>query len=187
MNNAFSQKKVIAAVLLIALGVSGRLLIDIPNFETITVAALLAGSLLGGPWIALVGLLSVAISDIWIGNELILLYTWSAWSVMGLFGWILRKRNTKPLRHALELTGTGMLAHLFFYAWTNFGVWHIGHLYPHTLNGLMASYIAGLPFLKYSLISTALFVPTLSFIAVLAWRALPQRSHTAATSPVVLK
>lgn len=187
MNNAFSQKKLIAAAILIALGVSGRLLIDAPNVETITVAALLAGSLLGGPWTVLVGLLSVAISDIWLGNELILLYTWSAWAVMGLFGWAVRKRNIKPLRHAFELTGMGMLGHLFFYAWTNFGVWHIGYLYPHTLHGLMASYIAGLPFLKYSLISTALFVPTLSFIVLHLWAFASQRSHTAATSPVVQK
>ena len=167
ISHPFHSVQLVTAILLIAFGVVGRYLLkDIPNIETITVVSLLAGSLLGGVWTIAVGLLVVAMSDIAIGNTTILLYTWSAWAAMGIFGWIVRKRAKRPLRHALELTGMGLLGNVFFFAWTNFGVWHIGWLYPHTIDGLIACYVAGIPFLKYQLVSTVLFVPSVSVVTL---------------------
>ncbi len=175
----FTKAKLITAAALIIFGAISRYLLkDIPNIETITVVSLLAGSLLGGIWTIVVGLAVVAITDIFIGNTIIFAYTWSAWAVMGFFGFVLRKRAKKPVRHALELTGTGILGVLFFYAWTNFGVWHIGHLYPHTIDGLIASYVAGIPFLKYQIISTVLFVPTVALVTIVAWNRVPQWIRT---------
>lgn len=171
----FTPLKLVTAALLIVFGAVGRYLLkDIPNIETITVVSLLAGSLLGGVWTIVVGLAVVAITDIFIGNTNILLYTWSAWAVMGGFGWVIRKRKKKPLRHSLELTGMGLLGVLFFYVWTNFGVWHIGSMYPHTFAGLMESYIMGIPFLKYQIISTLIFVPSVSVVAILLWNRAPE-------------
>ncbi|MBI2411324.1 MAG: hypothetical protein HYV32_05525 [Candidatus Kerfeldbacteria bacterium] len=170
----FTKKKLITVAILILFGAVGRYLLkDIPNIETITVVSLLAGSLLGGVWTLVVGLAVVATTDMLIGNTSILLYTWSAWTAMGVFGWVLRKREKKPFRHALALTGMGILGNVFFYLLTNFGVWHIGGLYPHTLNGLAQSYIMGLPFLKYQFISTLIIVPSVSIVALTVWNALP--------------
>lgn len=192
-SHQFSKTKLITAAILILFGSVGRYLLkDIPNVETITVVSLLAGSLLGGVWTVVVGLAVVATTDMIIGNTSILFYTWSAWAAMGVLGWVLRKREKKPLRHALELTGMGVLGNVFFYLWTNFGVWHIGGLYPHTLNGLMQSYIMGLPFLKYQLISTLLIVPSVSVVALTAWNLLPvfladRRQRMVAPEAVVTK
>ena len=183
-HNHFSTLKVVTAALLISLGaVSRYLLRDIPNVETITVVTLLAGSLLGGPWTFTVGLLTIGITDIAIGNTNILLYTWSAWALMGVLGWFLRNRSKKPLRHSLELTGMGFIGNLFFFLFTNFGVWHLSGLYPHTANGLVMSYIAGLPFLKMQLLGTAIIVPIVSVIALTAWKYATARqvAHTAQT------
>lgn len=159
---------------LIAIGVIGRLLLqDMPNVETLTAVTLLAGSLLGGPWAALVGFVSAAATDMIIGNTDILYYTWSAWAAMGVFGYALRKREKRTVRHSLELTGMGVLGNLFFYAWTNFGVWHIGMLYPKTVDGLMQAYLMGLPFLRVQLLSTLIIVPVVSMIAIAAYKKLP--------------
>lgn len=173
--NAFSKTKIFTAVLLIAFGTLGRVLLqDLPNIETITVVSLLAGSLLGGPWTIAVGLVTVGLSDIAIGNTNILLYTWSAWALMGLFGYALARRKKQPLRHALELTGMGLLGNLFFFLLTNFGVWHLSGLYAHTGAGLLQSYIAALPFLRMQMLGTLLIVPAVSFVALQLWNRVPQ-------------
>ncbi|MGO9834144.1 MAG: DUF6580 family putative transport protein [Polyangiaceae bacterium] len=39
-----------------------------------------------------------------------------------------------------------------FYVVTNFGVWATGHLYPHTAAGLVACYVAGVPFYRHQVI-----------------------------------
>lgn len=171
----FTKAKLITAAALIVFGALSRYLLqDLPNIETITVVSILAGSLLGGVWTIVVGLAVVAITDMAIGNTIIFAYTWSAWAVMGSFGYVLRNRKKTVVRHSLELTGMGILANLFFYAWTNFGVWHIGGLYPHTFAGLSASYIAGIPFLKNQLLSTVMIVPSVSAITIALWNRLPQ-------------
>lgn len=182
----FSRAKIFTAVLLIAFGAIGRYLLkDIPNVETITTVTLLAGSLLGGPWTFVVGLVTVGITDIAIGNTNILLYTWSAWAAMGFFGWVLRKREKKPLRHSLELTGMGLLGNIFFYVWTNFGVWQLSGMYAKTWEGLVACYIAAIPFLKMQLLSTVMIVPLVSVVTLYVWNAYARRAtQPAATQQI---
>ena len=61
--------------------------------------------------------------------------------------------------------GYGLVGALFFYFYTNFGVWLIGNWYPHTLAGLIQSYVMGLPFLKLHAVSSMLLLGgTLSII-----------------------
>jgi len=171
----FTKAKLITATALIAFGIFSRFFLQgIPNFETITVVSLLAGSLLGGVWTIAIGLIVVAATDMFIGNTIIFAYTWSAWAFMGFFGYALRKRGKTVVRHSLELTGMGIVGVLFFFTWTNFGVWHVGQMYSHTFAGLAASYTAGIPFLKYQLMSAVLFIPTVSAVTIALWNRLPQ-------------
>lgn len=173
MKNMSLSRRTFFAASLIIFGVIGRLLLeDLPNIETLTVVSLLAGSLLGGPWTFIVGLASVAISDMVIGNTMIFLYTWSAWLFMGVFGWVLRRRPKRIFWHTLELTGMGICGNVFFYLWTNFGVWQLGGLYPHTAKGLVMSYLMGLPFLQLQLLSTLVIVPLVSVVALPLWKTL---------------
>jgi hypothetical protein len=185
MNNTFSKKNILTAIALITFGATGRILLqDLPNIETIMVVSLLAGVLLGGPWTLIVGLSTIAITDAAIGNTSILLYTWSAWAVMGVFGWMLRNRTKNARRLSLELTGMGILGTLFFFLWSNFGVWQIGGLYPATFDGLVQSYVAALPFLRMHMISTLLIVPTVSFVALKIWSHKP--AHATMLHPVTV-
>ncbi len=44
---------------------------------------------------------------------------------------------------------------MFFWIWTNLGVWLLATIYPLNIQGLSACYIAAIPFLMNSLIGTA--------------------------------
>lgn len=163
------------AVVLITIGVIGRFirinyLPELYNVEPFTVMSLLAGSLLGGGYALSVPLSMIAISDMVIGNTSIMFFTWSAWAIIGLGGTILRKRKAPTFKFSLQLTGMGVVSSLFFFLWTNFGVWLIDGMYPHTLAGLMQSYIMGLPFLRNNLFGNLTIVPVVSLAAIFVWQ-----------------
>ena len=52
---------------------------------------------------------------------------------------------------AIIAAGT-LAASLSFFALSNFGVWLTSGMYPHTSAGLMACYVAALPFFQYTLL-----------------------------------
>lgn len=129
-----------------------------PNVEFVTMATLLAAYYFGRRFTFLVPLTIMFVSDLLIGNTMIFLFTWSAFLLAGLAGALLRRRsNEKTIVGATTLTGLGFA--LFFFLWTNFGVWVLGDLYPQTWAGLMQSYVMAIPFLKLHLVSTLVFVP----------------------------
>lgn len=164
-----TKKNIILASALIVLGIVGRMtLLSYPNIETLMAVSILAGTLLGWRWGAVVSLFSVIGSDMMIGNTAILLYTWSAWLAIGAVSAVAHRRHgkTEVWSGALRNTGLGVAGTLFFYLWTNFGVWHIGGLYPHTVDGLVLSYVNGLPFLRNQLLGNLLIVPGLSLVIV---------------------
>lgn len=166
----FNRKKLFFAVLLIGFATIGRyLLLDFPNVETMTAATLIAGALLGGGYTLVVPLLAVAIFDLFYGNSSILLFTWSAWAIIGFLGLVLNGRTKSAWKFTAGLTGMGMASSLFFYFWTNFGVWLIGNWYPKTADGILNCYIAGLPFLKWQLIGNLIVVPVSTLIFHYLW------------------
>lgn len=162
-----TKKNIILAVTLVVVGIAGRMaLLSYPNIETLMAVSILAGTLLGWRWGAVVSLFSVIGSDMMIGNTLIMAYTWSAWLAIGAVSAVANRRHgkTEVWSRALRNAGLGVVGTLFFYLWTNFGVWHIGGLYPHTIDGLVLSYVNGLPFLRNQLLGNLLIVPGLSLI-----------------------
>lgn len=168
MNQRFLRLSL--SFLLIAIGIAGRLFIDSPNVETLTAATLLAGALLGGSYAWTVPLVMVGVTDMVIGNDLILLYTWSAWIGIGLLSKLLSRWMKSIFGGALLLTGAGIVSSVFFFLWTNFGVWHLSGMYPHTFTGLLASYVMGLPFLKYQVLGNLFLVPLVSTFVLGVWK-----------------
>lgn len=162
MVRQLSPLKFIVAVFLIASAVAFRWLTFTQgvavNVEIVTLVSLLAGVYLGGKWGLLVPLLSMSISDRLIGNTSIYYFTWSGYLVIGLIGLAVRRgvlERQPALRKGFFLAS---FCSVFFYLWTNFGVWFQGWYEP-TWEGLWRCYLMGLPFLKYNLISNLLFVP----------------------------
>jgi len=160
-------KKLIFATFLIIFGGAGRmLLLGLPNVETLTISALLAGSMLGGMYSVLVPLGIVVLTDVLIGNNSILFFTWSAWIVIGTFGLAARKNKKTKINFVIKMTGLGLASSLFFYIYTNFGVWLLWPLYTHDISGLIQCYLMGLPFLRMSIIGNLIIVPAVSFAAM---------------------
>lgn len=152
-------KKIFAAVGLVTLGVLGRTVFDLPpNVELVTLSCLLASVYLGGGFSVLVPLAIMVVSDMAIGNTQIFIFTWSAYIVVGLSALILRRCKKNNVNLVSASTLFTIPTSLFFYLWTNFGVWYQGW-YPPTLSGLTESYVMGLPFLKFNLVGNLIFVP----------------------------
>jgi len=161
-------KRIILAIFIILFAVLFRIFLNekfgIPNLEAVTALSLLSGSFLGGIYAALIPLLIIFLSDLYFGNTLIYLFTWSAFILIGISGTLI-KRNSKY--YLFKMTGLGIFSILFFYLYTNFGWWLISGMYPMDLQGLIQCYIAGLPFLKNQLFSVLIFVP--SFALIFSW------------------
>ncbi|MFH1508678.1 MAG: DUF6580 family putative transport protein [bacterium] len=170
--------KFIFALSLVVLGVVLRFVrieyfASFPNVEPITAISMLGGSILGGVYAIFVPLLTIGISDFIIGNSNIFIFTWSAWIIIGLSGIFLKRiSNNKVGKKTLALTGASLLVGIFFYLFTNFGVWATTPMYTKDLSGLLASFMAGLPFLRFNLIGNLLFVPVLSFISLISYNKL---------------
>jgi len=144
-------------IILIALAMAERVFFDLgPNVELVTLMSVLAAVWFGARFGLITAVVSLIISDLVIGNTNIFLFTWSGFAVIGWTGWYLTKFS--GLKRILAGGAFGLLASLWFYGYTNFGVWLIGGLYPPTLAGLAQSYYMGLPFLKLQAVSNALLL-----------------------------
>jgi hypothetical protein len=74
--------------------------------------------------------------------------------------------------NALRVAGVSIGASLVFFLISNFGVWFTADqypvaMYPKTLDGLMACYTMGLPFLRNTLVGDLLFAEV--FFGLYAW------------------
>ncbi|MFA6501329.1 MAG: DUF6580 family putative transport protein [Parachlamydiales bacterium] len=129
-----------------------------PNFELVTLAMVMASFYLDKKLALILTAILMVFSDLLIGNSNIFIFTWSGFLLPILFIGVFK--NLK-LNKILSGTLAGILSNIFFFLWTNFGVWLLDSwgMYPKTAMGLISSYLNGLPFLKYQLISTILFVP----------------------------
>lgn len=163
--------KIVFVIILIILAIAERLWFDLgPNVELVTTATILTSIYLGKEYAIIVPLLILGFSDMFLGNTNIMLFTWSAFIVEGLFTWWLARRvkfnNRKIISKLFCISGFGVGASLWFFLWTNFGVWFLDSwgMYPKTLSGLTLCYIAGLPFLKLNLLGNIIFIITASLM-----------------------
>ena len=157
---------IVGAVLLAALT---RLIPHPPNFTPITALALFGAATLTDRRLALlIPLVALFISDLGIEalHRMGLMASWgiysgmwvtySAFLLVTLMGLLLRHR-----RNAVAIAGTTLAGSTVFFAVTNFGVWSSGHLYPRTLEGLLACYTAAIPFFQNSLLGDAFYATVL--------------------------
>ncbi|KRD36580.1 MULTISPECIES: DUF6580 family putative transport protein [Oerskovia] len=133
-----------------------------PNLELVTSAAFVAAVLVRHRLAFLAPLVVAVVSDLALGNTSIALFTWSAWLVVGLAA--LLTRSTSGWGRVGAAAGLGVGGSLWFFFWTNFGVWFQGRgvWYPAGLDGLVASYVAGLPFLRTMLVGNLVLLPVVA-------------------------
>ncbi|MEM7402208.1 MAG: DUF6580 family putative transport protein [Pseudomonadota bacterium] len=138
-----------AIVLLLALS---RLIPHPPNAVPIAAMALFAGAFFANRWLAYaIPIAAMLISDWLIGFHSTIAYVYIGVVVTVLIGSGLKKINV------IHVGLAAVIASLAFFFITNFGAWLHHDLYTPNFNGLMQSYIAGLPFLRNALIANIIF------------------------------
>lgn len=155
-------------IALIAAAMLTRFLPHAPNFTAVGAAAIFGGFAFKNNFKAfLVPLLAMFLSDLVLNNLVygeyyegfvffssgfapLLIY--AALFISVLFG----KYFTNGFK-ALPLLGAGLASALVFYLLTNFGAWLFDPMYTKDFTGLMASYLAGLPFLANQAAGTVVY------------------------------
>jgi hypothetical protein len=92
--------------------------------------------------------------------------TWGWYVAAMVLGQILLKTKTTVVRVAAG----ALLGPTSFFLLSNFAVWQGSDMYPRTLSGLGACFVAGLPFYRNDLISTALIAGVAFGVPVLVRR-----------------
>jgi hypothetical protein len=153
---------------LIFIAVLSRLLPHPPNFSPIEAVALFGGAYFAKRhWALLVPLLAMFASDLLLGVFNRGIY-WSYFASAGyllvyacialstLLGFGLRGKVSASRLLSYSLAGS-----LLFFVVTNFGVWMSDSMYPKTAAGLIATYVAGVPFFQWTVLGTLFYAAVL--------------------------
>jgi hypothetical protein len=147
--------KVLVFASLIGLAIASRLVMALPNLHAVTAATLFAGFYFRNRLVAaLVPFVAMTVSNWIIGGY--------AWPVMitvyaamlmplAFRGLLLAKLS------ATRVAGSAMISTAVFYLATNGAVWLTALWYPRTLEGLVACYVAALPFAANALLGDLAF------------------------------
>ena len=79
-------------------------------------------------------------------------YVYAAALIPVLLGRLIRDRRGASVVAAAALTSS-----VSFFVITNFMVWATGQMYPHTIGGLSACYLAGIPFFRNQALGDAFY------------------------------
>lgn len=125
-----------------------RLVPHAPNFAPIGAMALFGGAYLGRRYALALPIAAMFLSDLFIGFDGITsrLTVYGTFLVIGLIGLWLRERKSFQ-----NVVLASLAASVLFFVTTNFGVWAFGTIYPRTVEGLVACYVAAIPFFRNTL------------------------------------
>lgn len=141
---------------LFILGVGSRLILHLPNFTPVIALALFGGVYFKKKHAVLLPVALMAVTDVFLGLHATILFTWGSLALIAFIGLGVRNR-----RNFSTLAATSLLSAVLFYAVTNFGVWIVSGMYPHTWAGLAACYTAAIPFFRHMLLSTIIYAVVL--------------------------
>ena len=153
-----NKNKIIIPLILVAIGITARLLPHPANFAPIAAVALFAGIYLPRKYALIVPILAMLVSDLFIGfyNPKIMVMVYLSFAVVGLIG-LLVKKNKK---FSTILGGTLLGSILFFFV-TNFAVWAFGIMYAHSFAGLIQCFMMAIPFFRNSLLGNLFYTGVL--------------------------
>ena len=110
-------------------------------------------------WSFVIPLVSLFISDTVLeittgdGFHILMPVIYGAFAVIVGIGMLMRDR-----RQSVVVVGSGAFAGAtFFYVVSNFAVWTISEVYPKTIAGLAACYVAGIPYYGTGLIADLMY------------------------------
>ena len=140
--------------LFIFLGAALRFLPHAANFAPIGAMALFGGAKLNKKYALILPIAAMIASDYFIGfySWPIMASVYASFLIYGLLGLLARKKESW-----LKIGGAALAGSILFFLITNGAVWAFGSMYEHTFGGLMASYAAGLPFFRGTLLGDVFY------------------------------
>jgi len=147
-----SHSQLILVLAILFIGVVSRLIPHPANMTPIVSLSLIAATQLRR-WFALIAItVIILISDFLIGKFFgyPFLSSWSIFTYTGFLAIVLVATFQKQAGYSSLILGA-LVGTLGFWTWTNFGVWLVSGIYPHTSTGLGTCFFAALPFLRNSL------------------------------------
>jgi hypothetical protein len=163
MNTQMSQKenllyRTLLALALIVLAAALRVAPHPWNFTPVGAMALFSGAVLRDRRLAfLFPLVALILGDVFIGFHKLVPIVYASFLVNVAIGLWLRDRRTVARIGLATLLGA-----IQFFVITNFAVWRFLGSFPDSVAGLVACYIAGLPFFWHTIAGDA-FYATLLF------------------------
>lgn len=156
-------------IAMIALAALSRLLPHPPNFSPVEAMALFGGAYFASrAWAVVIPLAAMVLSDIGLGlinggsymTYVASLSFWSVYACIALstvIGFGLRGKVG-----GANVLGYSLVGSILFFVITNGVTWFGSTMYPQTGAGLIAAYVAGIPFFKWTVMGT-LFYSALLF------------------------
>jgi len=130
-----------------------RLMPHLPNVSPVAAMALFGGACFTDKRLAfIVPFLAMLFSDLILGFHHTMLYVYLGFGLTVVTGiWL--QQHLKVVNIAVAT----VVSSLLFFLLTNFGVWVTSGLYPASTQGLVQTYIAGIPFFQNSLTGNLVF------------------------------
>jgi hypothetical protein len=146
-----------ALILLILAAAATRLLPHPPNLTSVTALALFGGAYFANRWLAFaLPLLAMLGSDLILGFYPGMEVQYLSFAVVICIGLSLRQR-----RSFARITAAAVASSVVFFVLTNFGVWALQTMYPKTLAGLAACFVAAIPFFRNMLLGDLFYTAVL--------------------------
>jgi hypothetical protein len=176
------KPRLIVLITIVLIAAASRLIPHPPNLTSITAVALFGGAYFSDRRLAfLVPLAALFLSDLILGFYSHMEVVYLSFALIVCVGLWLQKR-----RSVFYITGAAVVSSALFFLLTNFGVWAFESLYPKTLEGLLACYVAAIPFFQNTLQGDLFFTAVLFGGFTLLERSFPKlrepRMTTAALS-----
>jgi hypothetical protein len=153
-----NHSRLIALVGAILAAAALRLVPHPANFSPIDAMALFSGAYLGRRALAFVAPLgALLLSDLVLGFYHGQATVYFSVALIVLVGTVALRR-----RSALRIGAAAVVSSILFFAITNFGMWLFSGIYPRTVTGLEACFVAAIPFFQNT-IAGDLFYATLLF------------------------
>jgi hypothetical protein len=139
-----NNNRIVALLSAILLAAALRLVPHPPNFTPIGAMALFSGAYLGRRGLAFAAPLgAMVLSDAVLGFYSGFWITYVAVALIVAVGFLALSRLS-----VLRIAGAAIASSVLFFLVSNFGTWAMSGMYPHTLAGLSACYVAAVPFFQ---------------------------------------
>jgi hypothetical protein len=162
---------------MIFLAAASRLIPHPPNFTPLAAMALFGGAYISDKRLAFaLPLAALFLSDTVLGFYHGMIWVYGSFALIVCLGLPLQSR-----RRLRPIAGAALAGSVLFFALTNFGVWASGSMYPRTLGGLGACYVAAIPFFQNTIAGDLIYTALLFGGFALAEKKFPAlRASTAA-------